>query len=108
MLEKAKAMSPSFKIIVSNLDQSGKKSFLKHFMAKGALRGKGQEQEQEQGQGEGQERKDESNKLIHQVLLKDLHHKGRNLRVGIIGLLGPDAAFSSLSDRKCSFVGYRI
>ena len=98
MLEKARAMNPTFKIVVSNLDESGKNSFLKNFMKNNSGEVKG-----------GSVPKTlERKTLIHQVLIKEIYHEGRTLKVGLIGLLGPDAAFASLSDRKnVSFVGYK-
>ncbi len=98
MLEKARAMKPTFNIVVSNLDEAGKNSFLKKFMNKtdGEFRGGAFSQDLKK------------KKLIHQVLVKEVHHEGRTLKLGLIGLLGPDAAFASLSDReKVSFVGYK-
>ncbi|MBG07996.1 MAG: hypothetical protein CME68_04510 [Halobacteriovoraceae bacterium] len=98
MLEKARAMDPTFKIVVSNLDESGKDSFLKKFMNEG---------EGEIGKSLPSQNLKEK-ELIHQIFLKQIYHEGRTLKVGLIGLLGPDAAFASLSDRqKVSFVGYK-
>ena len=82
MLDKTKALNPHFRIVTSNLDRSGRKSFLKNYMT-------------------------QEDSLIKEVFVKDLKYKDMNLRVGIIGLLGPDACFSSLNERKTvSFIGY--
>jgi 2',3'-cyclic-nucleotide 2'-phosphodiesterase (5'-nucleotidase family) len=87
MLNKASAFNPHFKVLVSNLDSKGKKSFLKDYM----------------GQGEFQKK----TPFMQEVFLKDLHYKGQTLRVGIIGLMGPDASFTSMNGRKeVSFIGH--
>ncbi len=47
------------------------------------------------------------NKIIKPYMVRELNHKGEKLRVGIIGLLGPDGALVSLGTRKdIGFIGF--
>jgi len=48
------------------------------------------------------------NKIIKPYFIRELDHKGKKLRVGILGLLGPDGALVSLGTRKdIGFIGFK-
>lgn len=86
MLNKIDSKKKNFKILASNLVFNNPQSLWKRFYKR--YEGK------------------EHNNLITDIYIKNLKHDGKNLKVGFIGILGPDGAKVSLSNRKdASFIG---
>lgn len=86
MLQKVDAQKKSFKILASNLKFNNPKSIWKKFYS--PFKGR------------------DHNTLLTDLYVKELTHKDKKLKVGFIGILGPDGAKVSISNRKdASFIG---